>query len=301
MRQKQERYAAKDSTVINRSLLHGEAIAHRILEWANQDGYFTYHGMPYTPPTIFERASNWEPINPGDTAVEPYWGNLRTLAVPNGSSIFIPPSYSFDTTVGSPFYNDELEIKQIRANPTPEQREIALFWRDKQLTPQPAGHWVSIVNQIILRDNYSLDKAAEVFAFLGIGTQDAFISCWYRKYFYNYLRPQSFIRRFMEPGWTPLLPTPPFPDYPSGHSTSSGTCAYLLTKLLGQVSFTDTTHLRMGMAPRHFDSFDATAHESSNSRVYGGIHYRNAIENGVAMGNLIGAEIYNRIKLKVIQ
>lgn len=299
--QKAERYAVKDSAIINRSLLFGESIAERILDWANDDGYYRINGLPYNPPTIFEDPANWEPINPGDTAVEPYWGTLRTFAVQSASYNYLPPSYSFDSTVGSPFYNDQLEIKNIRENPTQEQKDIALFWRDKQLTLQPPGHWVAILYQIIARDNIKLDKAAEALAFLGIGIGDAFISCWYAKYFNNYLRPQSFIRRFMQPGWTPLVPTPPFPDYPSGHSTGSGTAAYLLTKVFGEVAFTDTTHLRIGMAPRSFNNFREAAVECSNSRIYGGIHYRNACENGVLMGERIGADIYSRVKLKKIQ
>ncbi|MBN8584679.1 MAG: vanadium-dependent haloperoxidase [Ignavibacteria bacterium] len=292
------KYSEKDSSVINRSIILGEAIAVKILEWANNDGFYRINGAPYNPPSIFENPANWEPINPGDTAVEPYWGTLRTFAVQSASSNYLAPSYSFDTTAGSPFYIDQLEIKQIRENITPEQREIALFWRDKQLTLQPPGHWVSIVYQMISKHGYKLDKAAEAFGYLGIGIGDAFISCWYAKYFDNYLRPQSFIRRYMQPGWTPLLPTPPFPDYPSGHSTSSGTCSYLLTKVFGELPFTDTTHLRIGMPPRSFNNFKEAAVECSNSRIYGGIHYRNACENGVLMGENIGADIYSRVKLR---
>lgn len=297
-RQKSERLSEKDAEIVNRSILYGESVAHKLLEWANQDGFYRIKGLPYTPPPRSEFPGNWEPINPGDTCVEPYWGTLRTFALPTADYNEIPPSFPFDTTAGSPFYNDEYEIFQIRANPTQEQKDIALFWRDKQLTPQPPGHWVSILNQIVLRDNLSLDRAAECYAYLGIALGDAFIAAWYSKFHYNYLRPQSYIRSYIQPGWTPFLPTPPFPDYPSGHSTSSGACSYVLTHLLGTVSFTDTTHLRIGMAPRSFNSFYDAAVECSNSRVYGNIHYRNACENGVIMGQNIGETIVDRVKLK---
>jgi membrane-associated phospholipid phosphatase len=299
-RQKQDRLALKDSTVIERSIAYGKSVAEKLLEWADTDGYYEISGMPYSPPPVTPQAPwNWEPINPGDTAVEPYWGTLRTFGLPSAGYNQLPPSFLFDTAVGSQFYNDQYEIFQLRSSATAEQKEIALFWRDKQLTPQPPGHWVSILNQIILRDNIKLDKAAECFAYLGIGIGDAFISSWYTKYFYNYLRPQSYIRRFIQAGWTPFLPTPPFPDYPSGHSTSSGTCSYLLTQLLGTVAFTDTTHLRIGMPPRSFDSFYEAADECSNSRVYGNIHYRNACENGVIMGKQIGQTIASRVRLRI--
>jgi hypothetical protein len=297
-RQREERLALKDAAVIERSLNYGVQVANKLLQWADQDGYYRIKGAPYIPPPITEDPWNWEPINPGDTAVEPYWGTLRTFALPNAAYNDLPPSYPFDTTVGSEFYNEEMEVYSIRQNPTQEQVDIALFWRDKQLTYQPPGHWISIINQIVLRDNMPLDRAAECYAFIGIGTGDAFIACWYSKYKYNYLRPQSYIRRFHQPGWTPLIPTPPFPDYPSGHSTGSGTAAYLLGHLLGTVSFTDSTHLRVGMQPRSFNSFYEAAVECSNSRVYGSIHYRNACENGVIMGTHIGETIASRVRLK---
>jgi hypothetical protein len=298
-RQKQERVALKDAAIIERSIQYGEAVANRLLEWADNDGFNEIQGLPYVPPPRSLNPSNWVPINPGDTAVEPYWGTLRTFALPGASYNELPPSFPFDSTVSSAFYNDEYEVFQIRANPTQEQKDIALFWRDKQLTPQPPGHWVSILNQIVLRDNLKLDRAAECYAYLGIAIGDAFIAGWYTKYHFNYLRPQTYIRDYIQAGWTPFLPTPPFPDYPSGHSTSSGACSYVLTYLLGTVSFTDTTHLRIGMAPRTFNSFYEAAVECSNSRIYGGIHYRNACENGVIMGQHIGETIVNRIRLKV--
>jgi len=298
-RQKQERTALKDAAIIDRSILYGEAVANRLLEWADNDGFNEIQGLPYVPPPRTLNPANWEPINPGDTAVEPYWGTLRTFALPSADYDEVPPSFSFDSTVNSQFYNDEYEVYQIRANATQEQKDIALFWRDKQLTPQPPGHWVSILNQIILRDNIKLDRAAECYAYLGIALGDAFIAAWYTKYKFNYLRPQTYIRDYIQEGWTPFLPTPPFPDYPSGHSTSSGASSYVLTYLLGTVAFTDTTHLRIGMAARSFNSFYEAAVECSNSRIYGGIHYRNACENGVIMGQHIGQTIVNRIRLKV--
>lgn len=299
-RQLQERKALKDSNIVNRSVQYGHDLAIQYILWADQDGFWETRGLPYFPPSRLINPANWEPVNPGDTAVEPYWGTLRTFALPTADYNEIAPSYPFDSAVGSRFYNDELEVYQIRANEPQEQKDIALFWRDKQLTGQPPGHWVSILNQIVLRDNIKLDRAAECYAYLGIALGDAFIAAWHTKYKYNYLRPQTYIRDYIEQGWTPLLPTPPFPDYPSGHSTSSGACSYVLTYLLGTVAFTDTTHLRIGMAPRSFDSFYDAALECSMSRIYGGIHYRNACENGVIMGHGIGETIVNRIRLRII-
>lgn len=299
-RQKQDRLAIKDSAIVNRSLAYGEAVANAVLAWASTDGHSQIAGMTYNPPPPTEQEPwNWQPINPGDTCVEPYWGTLRTMALPSADYNNLPPSFPFDTTVGSPFWNEQEEIRLLKTNATLEQRQIALFWRDKQLTGQPPGHWVSILNQVVLRDNIPLDRAAELYCYMGIALNDAFIAAWWTKFHYNILRPQNYIRRFIDPNWTPLIPTPPFPDYTSGHSTGSGTVSYLLEHLLGNnVAFTDTTHLSIGMAPRSFNSFYEAAVECSNSRVYGGIHYRNACENGVIMGRTIGETIVNRVRLR---
>jgi len=298
-RQAAERKALKDSNIVNRSLSYGESIANKILEWSQTDHYAETRHMTYVPPPRSLNPANWEPINPGDTAEEPYWGTLRTFSLPNSGYDEVSPSFLFDTLPSSPFYRDELEIKTIKENLTTEQYNIAMYWRDKQLTGTPPGHWINIICQMQTKFNMKLDKAAEIFALGGIAVADAFISAWHTKYKYNYLRPQSYIRDYIDPNFLPLIPTPPFPDYPSGHSTSSGSVSYVLTQILGQVAFVDTTHNRLGMPGRPFNSFYEAADECSNSRVYGCIHYRNACENGVLMGRKIGQTIMERVKLKI--
>ncbi len=287
------------SDVVDRSVLYGETVANKILDWSSTDGYAQTRGLPYTPPPRSQNPANWEPINPGDTAEEPYWGTLRPFAMPTPNACDIPPTFPFDTTIGSLFYNDQLEIKNLRSGLTQEQKNIALFWRDKQLTPTPPGHWVYIAAQMVTKLNLRLDKTSEMFALVGIAVGDAFISAWEAKYHYNYLRPQSYIRDYIQPGWTPYLPTPPFSDYPSGHSTESGSSAYVLTQLFGTVAFTDTTHISIGMAARYFNSFYDAADECSDSRQYGGIHYRDACETGVLRGKLIGQVIFQRVRLRI--
>lgn len=298
-RQLAERYQLKDSAIVNRSIAYGEMVANKILAWSSTDRYAETRNMTYVPPPRSLNPANWEPINPGDTAEEPHWGTLRPFALPSAGYSEIPPSFPFDTLPTSPFYRDELEIKNIKQNLTQEQYDIAMYWRDKQLTGTPPGHWVHITCQMVSKFNLKLDRAAELFVLNGIAIGDAFIAAWCTKYKFNYLRPQSYIRDYIDPSFLPLIPTPPFPDYPSGHSTSSGCASYVLTQLLGTVSFTDTTHNRLGMPGRYFNSLEEAAVECSNSRVYGSIHYRNACENGVLMGRKIGTEIMSRVKLKI--
>jgi membrane-associated phospholipid phosphatase len=135
-------------------------------------------------------------------------------------------------------------------------------------------------------------EAVEAYAKVGIAVTDAFIACWDTKYRYNLLRPVTYIRDQIDPTWLPLLATPPFPEYTSGHSVQSGAAFYVLADVFGENSaFTDRTHEDRGLPPRRFDSFDAAAREAAISRLYGGIHYRPALERGLAQGRCIGEAV----------
>ena len=125
---------------------------------------------------------------------------------------------------------------------------------------------------------------------LGVTVADAFIGCWNAKFVYDLVRPITYIRKVIDPKWDALLITPPFPEYPSGHSTQSGAAATVLTAMFGEnFAFSDATHARDGMAPRDFPSFWAAAEEAGISRLYGGIHFRAAIEHGLDQGRCTGA------------
>jgi hypothetical protein len=146
-------------------------------------------------------------------------------------------------------------------------------------------------------ENASLSMAAESYAKLGIAVADAFITCWHTKFVYNVMRPITYIQAVIDPAWnnpemTDPVSTPPFPEYPSGHSVQSGAAAVVLNNLFGvDYHFVDNTHAALGLEPRPFDSFDAAADEAAISRLYGGIHFRSAIENGIVQGKCVGERV----------
>jgi hypothetical protein len=218
-------------------------------------------------------------------------GKNRSFAMPNGASCALPapPEYSEDKN--SEFYKQALEVYQTKQNITSEQRAIARFWADDaMLSVTPPGHWISIALQIFERDNVGLDKSVDALARLGVAEADAFIGCWNVKYEYDLVRPITYIRRVIDPKWESLVNTPPFPEYPSGHSTQSGAAATVLTSLFGEnFAFEDDTDQNDGLKPRPFASFWAAANEAGISRMYGGIHFRAAIERGLEQGRCIGA------------
>lgn len=161
--------------------------------------------------------------------------------------------------------------------------------------PGPPRSSYSIASQVIEQEDIRLDFAVEIYAKLGIALADAFISCWDAKYRHNVIRPVTYLRRHLQPAdptWLPILLTPPFPEYTSGHSVQSGAMAEVLEDLLGDdLGFTDHTHGDRGFSPRSFASFAAAADEAAISRLYGGIHYLPAIELGVVQGRKVGAQV----------
>jgi membrane-associated phospholipid phosphatase len=142
--------------------------------------------------------------------------------------------------------------------------------------------------------------AAEGYVRVGLAVADAFISCWHTKYTYNLLRPETYITRLIDPAWLPLLITPGFPAYTSGHATQSGAAATVLTDLFGVTPFTDTLHqdhhLEPPLEPRRFGSFDEAAAEAAMSRLYAGIHYPFDNHHGLAQGRCVGQVIVERIR-----
>jgi membrane-associated phospholipid phosphatase len=143
---------------------------------------------------------------------------------------------------------------------------------------------------VLKREDAGLDRSVDVLMRLGVAMADSFIACWQAKYEYDLVRPLTYIRRVIDPKWEALLVTPPFPEYPSGHSMQSAAAAEVLTQAFGEsFAFEDATHSADGLPPRSFPSFRAAAEEAAISRLYGGIHFRAAIERGLEKGRCIAA------------
>jgi hypothetical protein len=201
----------------------------------------------------------------------------------------LPPAYSEDPT--SDFYAQAKEVYDTSRSLTPEQKAIARFWSDDpMLSSTPPGHWIAITRKILRERDAPITDSVNVMARLGVAVGDAFIGCWRVKYRDDLVRPVTYIRATMDKDFTPILITPPFPEYPSGHSAQSGAAAAVLTAFFGpDFAFTDDSHEEDGMPARSFPSFAAAAEEAALSRLYGGIHYRAAIDQGLRQGACVGA------------
>ncbi len=280
-----------DPLTYARSNAFGTQIAWAIYSWSLADGAFAAEAHNFPPDyTVSIKPGLWEPTSADyPIPLQPYWGNNRTFALKNGAECQppAPPAYSEDAS--SEFYAQAHEVYTSVRDITPEQRAIAAFWADNPgSSSTPPGHSISLLNQQIAERSPSLAFAAQAYAQLGIALADAFISNWYTKYQYDLVRPITYIHALIDPNWRTVVATPPFPEYTSGHSVQSGAMEVVLTALFGDVAFSDHTHQQHGMPTRTFTSFHAAAEEAAISRLYGGIHYRAAIENGVTQGRCVG-------------
>ena len=303
-------YQKLSPAIYKNSIRFGQLIADSISKWAAKDNYKETRKINRY--RLVKEEGNWLPTPPGYmAAVEPYWNKMRTVALDSASECKPQPAMPFNKLKESNFYTQALEVYNITSKLSPEQKSIALFWdcnpfflntqghlnfATKKLSP--GGHWVSIVGIAARKKNSDVITSAAAYLLTSIALYDGFISCWDEKYRSNVIRPESYINSYIDESWRPLLQTPPFPEYPSGHSVISTAAAVVLTHFFGAgFEFDDTTEIDYGLPARSFKSFMDAANEAAISRLYGGIHYRAAIENGQLQGQMIGKKIVNKIRL----
>jgi hypothetical protein len=298
------RTAEVGEEVVARSLTFGDEVGKTLLGWANDDGYndSRQRTADYVLPTAAEFGLTeiddylYVQTNDAIPLAEPYWGQIRTFGVYTPYECYVANRMDFSIDENSVFYNQAMEVFQVGNDLTPEQREIAEFWIDTPgISSTPAGHWVSIMNQLVEQRNLTLDAAAMMYGMVGMVLGDSFITAWSQKYEELLLRPVTYINRYISRSWRSYLVTPQFPEYPSGHSVVSSAASDMLTALFGVTMFTDRTHQADTGVVRSFLSFEQAADEAAVSRLYGGIHYRNAIENGKRMGRCITERTLNNI------
>lgn len=286
-----------DAGIVAASRAYGTVLSAAILAWSAQDGGAQIDNMGFPDEYALGKGpSHWVPTSAialQQHPLLPRWGENRGFVLSATGLCGLPEPLPYAEAPGTPFRAQAEEVYRISRTLTDEQKLIARFWSDDpMLSPTPPGHWVSIALQIFDRDGTPMDRRVEVLALLGMAISDAFVMCWRAKYHHDLLRPVTYIRRLIDPAWEPLLNTPPFPEYPSGHATQSGAAAEVLEALFGaNLAFTDSTHEDDGLAPRSFAGFRQAAQEAALSRLYGGIHFRSANEGGLTQGACVGRKI----------
>jgi hypothetical protein len=295
--------------IIDSSVAVANYIAAKMVDYAKADRYGKLSAqLRYTP---VKGDGYWYPTPPAYMeAVEPNWKTVRPLVIDSCNQFLSKPPVDFSKDSASQFYKLAKEVYDVSIKPTQEQINIASFWDCNPFVVansghmsigykkiSPGGHWMNIAGIAAQQAQLSFNATIKVQMLVGITIHDAFICCWDEKYRSNRIRPETYINRYINIKWQPLLQTPPFPEYTSGHSVVSTATAEVLTYLLGDTfNFTDNSEEMFEIPARTFSSFRQAAAEAAVSRLYGGIHYRDAIENGQQQGKELGAFIIDRLQ-----
>src|SRR5688572_22497201 len=288
--------SALNPELFQRSVEFGRTVAQRIFEWSKADGSLTSY--PTYQPEPGE--GNWSPTAPNPTGVfAPYWGKNRLFVQGSLDNTSSPPPPSYSTDPNSAYYKMVKEVYDISQSLTPTQIATALYFRDNPGF-QAGTHYQSVFSQVMHTENPRLDFYAIAHAKTGIALAESQIGCWKVKYELLVERPVRYIRNVLGyTTWSPVLPTPPHPDFPSGHSQTGGAFGKVLTSLFGEhYEITLHTYDNLGMAPRKYGSFTEMVDDIGRSRVYAGIHYTYSCTEGNKQGEKIAANILNTLRFK---
>lgn len=287
--------------VYERSMAYGADISKAVLAWANEDNYKQTRTFPkYTIPND---PAKWRPTPPDYMdGIEPHWDKIRPFVIDSSKQFLPPPPTPYDSDKQSKFWKEMMEVYEVTKANKEENNTIAKFWdcnpyvshhkghvmfATKKITP--GGHWIGITEIACNLKEADFMQTVEAYTRVSIALADGFIACWAEKYTSNLVRPETVINQLLDEDWVPLLQTPPFPEYTSGHSVISRAAAVTLTELYGDnFAYLDSVEVKYGLPSRSFDSFYKASEEAAVSRLYGGIHYRPAIDYGVDQGQKVG-------------
>lgn len=293
------------------SLAYGEYVSEQILKWAALDQYKETRRLRRY--NIKKEEGKWLPTPPGYiAAVEPYWERIRTIAMDSAGQFKPPMAIAFSKDSSSLFYKQAYEVYKAGVTLNHSDSAIASFWdcnpfflntkghmnfATKKISP--GGHWMSIAALACQKKGADIMKSSVAYTYTAIALFDGFICCWEEKYRSNLIRPETYINAYIDENWKPLLQTPPFPEYTSGHSVISAAAAAVLSHVFGDsFAFDDDTEVEFGLPVRSFTSFRQACDEAAISRLYGGIHYRAAIEHGQTQGTKVGEWVLQKIRLE---
>ncbi|MDE3234608.1 MAG: vanadium-dependent haloperoxidase [Bacteroidota bacterium] len=289
-----------------------DSVSASIVRWSKKDNYLETRGAEKY--TVMDVPGRWVPTPPMyASATEPHWKEIRPMVIDSANLFMPPPPYAFNITdKNSDYYKQVTKIKNAVDSLTEEQAHIADFWDDNPFKMNvsghimfgskkfsPSGHWMSVVGIAAKTTKADFPTTVYAFAKTGIALFDAFIQCWWVKYTYNTVRPETVINRYLDLNWRPHLQTPSFPEYTCGHCTISASAAEALTSVFGDnIPYTDSTELEFGIKNRSYKSFRDAANENVYARFYGGIHYFHSNEIAHSMGTKVGDYVVSKLKMK---
>lgn len=295
-------------TTVKTSIKYAEKISAQIIKFIDDDNYAKVKSNDFY--TLKNTDSSWILTPPTfEQPLEPNWLNLRPLAVGAVDTLSYIPRPTFSTEKSSEFYKAALEVYEFSKKPNLKPyHDIALHW---DCNPNeyvnsghntfflhklsPPGHWINITKILCQKNNADFELSVKAYALVSTSIFDGMIACWHIKYTEELIRPVSYINRYIDPMWQPFIQTPPFPEFTSGHSTVSGAGSQVLDLLFTNTEFDDDTEVEFDLPIRKYSSIRQAGEEASNSRFYGGIHYKFGVDNGLDQGRKIGKIVYGKL------
>lgn len=288
-----------------KSIAYGMKIAQEIIEWSKLDGADTAFQDNY--PDQFQPPqckSCWTKTTPGYLpALLPYWGNNSSLLAGAQDVAQSCEVFTFSTDSTSFMYDQAMIVLNNSKDDDPKYERIAEFWDDGAgYSGTPSGHFFSVAQSLVIRENRPLDEALELYVKLGVAVNEAFISAFALKYKFNFIRPISYIQKYIDPQFNTRIASPPFPEFPSGHSFQSGAASEVMKSILSDtIPIIDSTHVNrsdIDGTPRNYSSFTEMSEEISISRLYGGIHFRETLDISLDYGRRIGRYVAQNLKCR---
>ena len=288
----------------------GRIVSEEIIKWMHKDLFL--ETRTYNKFILKSITGSWQPTSPGYfQALEPHWGELRTMICNKDSEPFLISPVVFDTSNTSAYSKQVMEVYKKVINLTDEEKSVANFWdcnpfalklhgHQNEIIKKlsPGGHWISITGQACLIKGMDIYKTSEALTITAITIYDAFIITWNLKYEYTTARPETIIQQSLKQDWEPFIQSPPFPEFPSGHAVVSNAAQVVLSSLFGDsFAFVDNAEEYLGLPPRSFKSFKQAAEEATLSRYYGGIHFLPSCMEGKDLGIKIGETIVEKLEL----
>jgi PAP2 superfamily len=284
---------------MQRGIEWGQSVAEAILTWRSTDGF-----TPSPPPYLGGmETGRWRPTPPGFLpGAVPQFATMRPWGI-LAPDQFLPPG---PPALGSDAYtNDYNEVMLMGSATSPlrtaDETDACFFWE----SASPTALWDRVALDLSAAAGYELSDNAQLLATLNLSIADAIIACWNAKYTYEFWRPVTAIPladtdgddTIADPAWTPLLTTPPHPEYTSGHSSASSAAATVLADYFGDDTLVIVKTPAAAGWVRIFPSFSAAIDEVADARVFAGIHFRTACRDGRILGsNVAGFILENRMR-----
>lgn len=267
----------------------GEAAAAALIASRDGDG----RGAPRLQPGGTD-LGQWRPTPPDAFMIVPWLGFVSPLLLQSPTQFALPGP---NPVTSEAYAADFLEVMQMGAKEgsqrTPEQTATAMFWTTNSIRK----YQLALADRLANED-LDIAETARVFAILNASTADAEIACWRAKYDFDYWRPVTAIRLAdtdgndatePNPQWEPLVNSPPYSDYTSGHACITGAATETVNHLFGADNIDLTVPSLSDAPPRHFDTAAAIDEETNNARIWLGIHFRKAMTDGNQLGHDVAA------------